>query len=131
MNETAITTVVNHNECYALKNGTLVEIACPIEIYPEHADAHTNIVANGYGLELTTEPETGWAQSSICLYRAFDRALQKGKPLYYIEIFGQSSLFATLVANTFLELLEVLRVAQPLTDLIGKELTAGIHDLSQ
>lgn len=131
MNETAITTVVNHDACYALKNGTLVGIASPIEIYPEHADVHTNIVANGYGLELTTEPETGWAQSSIRLYRAFDRALQKGKPLYYIEIFGQSSLFAALVANNFLELLEVLRATQPLTDLIGKELTAGIHDLSQ
>ncbi|ASI70009.1 hypothetical protein BA022_16540 [Diaphorobacter nitroreducens] len=95
--------------CYALINGQL-------QIAEDDGSYEDNIAAAGYYSQISTPiPEAAGAEITVYEYMKNDRE----KPLYYIDVSGQNSQLAALIANDFPSLVSTLREIAPLISLVG------------
>lgn len=81
---------------------------------PEISDVAESIFRANYYAEFSSEEEPG-PGASITVYATSDTK----KPQFYIDIMGQNTGIATLVARDFPSLVETLHRIQPLLTLVG------------
>lgn len=92
---------------------------------PEISGVIESMVAANYFAEFSSEEEDGDG-ATITVYATED----KNKPRFYIDIMGQNTGIATLVARDFPSLVETLHQIHPLLTLAGLDQfsTARIRD---
>lgn len=104
---------------YEWKGGEFVEVPDPT-YNPDIGDVEECIRTAGYRTEVSSRLVDNFG-ADITVYSTD----KEGIPRFYIDVMGQNSGIATLVAHDFPQLARTLKEIQPLIALVGLDQYAG------
>lgn len=112
--------------CYLMDGGNLTLAQDPIRGADEESNDYIQALWNaGYRRELTSRPGDEW-DAEITLYSS----MEPGKPRFYLDVSGANGQIAVLLANSFLDLLKVLKEIEPLQTLFSLDQKREIFSLA-
>jgi hypothetical protein len=93
---------------------------------PDVDDVETSIRAAGYAREFSSQD----GDSMGATFRVY-RSIDEGKPAFYIDIMGESTGIATLIARDFPHLVATLQQLQPFMALVRLDQVSWIESAKQ
>ena len=104
-------------------SGALQSVPDPVDSNSQNADVDEAIREAGYTIRVCRSQTQGAYGAEIAIYQTE----QPDRPRYYLELMGSDQSIASLVADSFPELVDTLQKVQPLVALIGLDQRAQIQ----
>jgi hypothetical protein len=115
---------LHEQHCWEYKGGCLVSIDDPAD---GDGDVDQNIFAAGYLHEITSKYVKSHSGADVTVYK--NTSPTNEKPLFYIDIMGDKTGIAALIARDFKKLVETLNYLSGLLNLIRMDQSSTIGNL--
>lgn len=117
---------LNTQHCWELRNGQLHPVDDPTD---GDGNVDENIAAAGYISEITSKFGNLFSGADVTLYK--NASDSNGKPLFYLDLMGDKTGIAALVASDFKQLVETLNHLGGLLTLIRMDQSFAIECSTQ
>jgi len=112
---------LREQQCWELKGGQLDPVEDPTD---GDGDVDENILAAGYSHEISSKHNDSHCGADVTVYK--NAVSKNGNPLFYIDIMGDKTGIAALIARDFKQLAETLNYLSGLLNLIRMDQSSAI-----